>query len=270
MRKKKVEGHNFEIRKNLLEYDDVMNQQRQTVYEMRRKVLEGKDIKDTFYDALDYVVGDVIDTLVPAKVRREDFETASLDERSLSLFGWHPNYDEIKKDEFNSDGIGNYLYDRAVKTYKERESEYNPEVFNHVAKLLSLSTLDGLWKDHLLAMDHLREGIGLRGYGQKNPLLEYKREGLGIFQMMLAKFYADLVEKIYRVRITTEDSASLTAGDDQQPMSMGRGSLPGVGRERAEAHAQQEGTIVRKGEKVGRNDPCPCGSGKKYKKCHGK
>jgi preprotein translocase subunit SecA len=267
---KKVEGHNFEIRKNLLEYDDVMNQQRQTVYQMRRTILESEDIKEILYDSIDYMVADTVDTLVPAKIERDGFDTSSLDERSLGLFGWCPNYGEFNGQELNRDVIGRYLYDRAVKTYGEREGEYGVELLNHVGKVLALSTLDGLWKDHLLAMDHLREGIGLRGYGQRDPLMEYKREGLAIFQAMLGRFHADLVEKAYHVQITQKEEAALAQPEAEQPMALGRGGMPGMpAAERPEAHAAQAGTVTRQVAKVGRNDPCPCGSGKKYKKCHG-
>ncbi len=269
---KKVEGHNFGIRKNLLEYDDVMNQQRQTVYQMRRKILESEDFTDSAYDSIDYAVADTVDALVPDKVQPDDYDTSSLDEKCLSLFGWCPEYNRLDRDDWSPDGIGKYLYDRALETYNQKVEQYTPEIMNHVGKVLALSTLDSLWKDHLLAMDHLREGIGLRGYGQKDPLLEYKREGLGIFQMMLSRFHAELVEKIFHVQITSEAGASIEAGDESPAMSMGRGSLPGLpeGGQRPEAEPQTKGTVVREGEKVGRNEPCPCGSGKKYKKCHGK
>jgi preprotein translocase subunit SecA len=267
---KKVEGHNFEIRKNLLEYDDVMNQQRKTVYGLRRRILEGNEVRDVFDDAVDHTVTDLVDTLLPDKFDK-DFDCASLDERCLSLFGWRPDYSEFGEDDWNSETIGTSLYKRGVMAYDERAQEHGEEIMGHVAKVLMLSTLDSLWKDNLLMMDHLREGIGLRGYGQKDPLLEYKREGLGIFQEMLGRFYADLVQKINHVKISSEMEQSMMEQGDAVPMQLGRGDIPGATPERAQAHAPvAPGTVTHQTKKLGRNEPCHCGSGKKFKKCHGK
>ena len=267
---KKVEGHNFEIRKNLLDYDNVMNQQRATVYQIRREVLEGKNINDHLIDSVDAVVTETIDTCLPEKIEREDFDSASFDERCLSLFGWCPDLNQLSQEQWNPEGIGQYLYSEAVKHFETREQEIGPEIFQQVARVLMLSTMDSLWKDHLLAMDHLREGIGLRGYGQKDPLLEYKREGLQYFQVMMGRFHTDVTEKIYHVQIQQEESARMEMPQEKQRMTMGKGALPGAPGQRAEATPPTGGgTVVRTEKKVGRNEPCPCDSGKKYKKCHG-
>ena len=267
---KRVEGHNFEIRKNLLEYDDVMNQQRQTVYELRRQLLMGEQFENVVLDAIDMAVTGIADQSLPEKIEPDDFDSASLDERCLELFGWTPNYARFDADAWTPDGIGAYIYNHATKTYDQRRQDYDEGVFDQVGKVLALSTLDNLWKDHLLAMDHLRDGIGLRGYGQRDPLMEYKREGLGMFQMMMARFNQDLVSRIFHVKIEGQFDGLLQKQENSEGVSMGRGSLPGPdGGQRAEAKAETQGTVVRATEKVGRNDPCPCGSGKKYKKCHG-
>ena len=279
---KRVEGHNFEIRKNLLEYDDVMNQQRQTVYSLRHKILQGGDLKDTVYDAIDHVVTNMVDTLLPEKIDHRDFDSSSLDEKCMAVFGWQPEYENLSEQEWTRDGLGEHIYGRAVKFIEGREEELGKEVMEQVSRVLILSTIDSQWKDQLLSMDHLREGIGLRGYGQRDPLMEYKREGLALFQGMMQRFYTDTLEKISHVQIAPESEVAMDMEAPQQAVMMRRGSLPmaanagpaaaqALSEERSEAHAEiKTGTVMRDAMKVGRNDPCPCGSGKKYKKCHGK
>jgi preprotein translocase subunit SecA len=272
---KKVEGHNYLIRKNLLEYDDVMNQQRSTVYERRREILLKDDLKDMVLDMIDQSVTGIIEELVPDRID-DEYEPKHLEEKVKSRFNMPFNFSDIPQEKRNPDGIGEYLYESVVKYYEEREEANTPEIMRQVEKIILLQTLDALWKDHLLQMDHLKEGIGLRGYGQKDPLLEYKREGFGLFRDMMDRFAVDVVEKAFRVQVTAEESVKKAEAVGQTAQTPTMVSHKEVSAFEANAPKEARGdrgakvqTVKREGQKVGRNDPCPCGSGKKYKKCHG-
>jgi preprotein translocase subunit SecA len=285
---KRVEGHNFDIRKNLLEYDDVMNQQRRTIYKLRRKVLAaGAGIPLVEYDE---------DRKTKVKTRSErqvswaDFREMVLDSVEDTIVATTDAYcptnnpntwdiDALKravKDIFNVEmgfnasgtveELQEQIYRVVEKIYTEREEEFG-EDFHRFSQVRYLATIDQLWKDHLLAMDHLRQGIGLRGYGQKDPKQEYKKEGYEGFIQMLAAIKQGFVSQLMRVqRSSSEDTARLQRVMRQRQRNIveGRGTAEG----KAEAPAQRQ-AAVRQGPKVGRNDPCPCGSGKKYKKCCG-
>jgi preprotein translocase subunit SecA len=173
-------------------------------------------------------------------------------------------------DQLSQDSVREALVKRTVEVYEQREREFGPEVVRHLERVITLQSIDAHWKDHLLAMDHLKEGIGLRGYGQRNPLQEYQREGFDMFAEMLARFEADVVDKLYSVQIATEEDVERMEerrrrAAQQKQMVMAHASTQADGDE-----AQPQPTVKRTADKVGRNDPCPCGSGKKYKKCHGR
>jgi len=272
---KKVEGHNFLIRKNLLEYDDVMNQQRASIYKQRREILAGKDTKDTVLDMIDQVVTKITEEELSERID-ESFDCKPLEERIRGMFNMQFNFTDISRDLMTRDGIGQYLYDHIVAYYDERETINTPTIMRQIEKIILLQTLDALWKDHLLQMDHLKEGIGLRGYGQKDPLLEYKKEGYILFRNMLDQFTTDVVQKVFRVQVTTEESVAraAAAGRGRQPMQISHREVTAFAKD---APAESQGdfgaptkTVQYTGPKVGRNDSCPCGSGKKYKKCCGK
>jgi preprotein translocase subunit SecA len=272
---KKVEGHNFLIRKNLLEYDDVMNQQRASIYRKRRDILAGKDTKDSVLDMIDQVVTQITEEELSERID-ESFDCKPLEERIRSMFNTQFNFTDIPRELITQDGIGQHLYDRIVAYYDEREAVNTPAIMRQVEKIILLQTLDALWKDHLLQMDHLKEGIGLRGYGQKDPLLEYKKEGYILFRNVLDQFTTDVVQKVFRVQVTTEESVARAAasGRARQPMQISHREVTAFAKD---APAESRGdfgaptkTVQYTGPKVGRNDPCPCGSGKKYKKCCGK
>ena len=271
---RKVEGHNFQIRKNLLEYDDVMNQQRTTVYGRRREILTHENNKDMVLDMIDQVVTEVVDESVPREIK-EDFNPSLLEERAQARFNMPFSFTDVPAEVKTQEEIGKFLYDRVVAYYEERERENAPEIMRRIETILLLQTLDALWKDHLLSMDHLKEGIGLRGYGQRDPLLEYKKEGFGLFRNMMNRFVSDVTEKLFRVRVTTEESVSRAAeaGGPMQPTAVSHEEVTAfAARAPAEArgdYGRRPGTVRRQVPKVGRNDPCPCGSGKKYKKCCG-
>ena len=292
---KKVEDHNFSIRKHVLEYDDVMNQQRTTVYGLRRELLSSDDCKEKVLDLTDQVVSSIADEFVPEKVDLDSFEHKSFEEKVKSRFGFEFSVKNLPPESLTCDGVGGILYDTAIKRYGEKETLYGAPIMRHIEKFIILSTLDALWKDHLLQMDHLREGIGLRGYAQKDPLVEYKKEGYAMFEAMMYQFASDVVEKVYRVQIKQEQPvANLEmAARRRQPVTEGHANTSAFASRAAASGAsealQAEGvmasanrpdmaheTVKHAAPKPGRNDPCPCGAVKedrtpvKYKHCHGK
>ncbi|MFH1874962.1 MAG: preprotein translocase subunit SecA [Pseudomonadota bacterium] len=271
---KKVEGHNFLIRKNLLEYDDVMNQQRATVYGRRRNILAGKDSKDMVMDMIDQVVTGIAEADLPDKLDQE-FDPKSVEERFREFFNLPLAFQEVASQFKTSEEIGQHLYDSVIAHYNERERANSSEIMRQVEKIILLQTLDALWKDHLLQMDHLKEGIGLRGYGQKDPLLEYKKEGFMLFRNMMNQFADDVVKKVFRVEVASEEDLSQAESRTKQhsPVQVSHQEITAFAKQ-APLESRGDGDAkvqtVHTGPKVGRNDSCPCGSGKKYKKCCGK
>jgi preprotein translocase subunit SecA len=259
---KKVEGHNFDIRKHLLEYDDVMNVQRKTVYEQRREILGTDDLSDWIDGMLTETIEEIVTAHLDSGSHREDWDVEGLKERLFNLFGTR----------FSTEAFGNieeaedYLLEMTRAIYRHKEEEFGPDTFRKLEKIIFLQILDGQWKDHLYSMDQLREGIGLRGYGQRDPLSEYKIEGFSMFEAMIARVSEDTIRTLALVQVAEDDSLPERK---QQRFSMGRGTMSGQseGDQQAPQAAQQ--TVKRDTPKVGRNQPCPCGSGKKYKKCCG-
>jgi len=273
---KKVEGHNFLIRKNLLEFDDVMNQQRTAVYSKRRQILSGTDLKDMIIDMIDEVVTGLVENELPENVDPL-FDLKPFEETIYNYFNMPINLTPLIKEKTASDEIGQFVYDKAIEYYKERELANTPELMRQVEKIILLQTLDSLWKDHLLQMDHLKEGMGLRGYGQKDPLLEYKREGYMLFRNMMEQFAKDVIQKVFRVQITAQESISKAAeagSTTMQPLLVSHREISAFSNNAPEESRGDAGRVVKtiryQGVKIGRNEPCPCGSGKKYKKCCGK
>ncbi len=260
---KKVEAHHFEIRKQLLDYDDVMNKQRTVVYERRRMILGGENLsEDIKADAEDLLDG-LLDVYCPKDSYQEEWDLKGLADACYAQFSI-----DLKDGTIDTKGIGfealrGELVRKIHAAYEAKEKELGPDLLRYLEKMVMLRTIDTLWKDHLLAMDSLREGIGLRGYGQKDPLIEYKREGFDMFAAMMDRCKQDVLEHLFRVQVVQ---------GEQPPAAMERPRRPPAltlnrGEQAAEGNADK--TIRRSGDKVGRNDPCPCGSGKKYKKCHG-
>ncbi|MBN1959852.1 MAG: preprotein translocase subunit SecA [Deltaproteobacteria bacterium] len=279
---KRVEGQNFDIRKHLLEYDDVMNEQRQTIYKLRRRVL-GADIDQTAEMVLDLVEDSIIamvERITGEKKHPEDWDTKSLEEMVREQFGVEVDLSQLQ--DLTTEELENRIYDVVVAMLKEHEERYSREAFYHVARIIYLQTIDSLWKDHLREMDQLRDGVSLRGYAQKDPKQEYKKEGFNLFAAMHGAITGDVLTKISRIVITqeTEDDYDkrLEAQREKQRrlmqlgQSAARSTATGGGKRaamagRMGAPAKQE-TVRRATPKVGPNEPCPCGSGKKYKKCH--
>jgi len=260
---KKVEAHNFEIRKQLLEYDDVMNKQREVIYQHRHAVLSGKNIQEDVQDMMKEVVTSFIDTYCPADQYPEEWDYSGLVEALQGQFavdilhGREQTLDQLK--ELGRDALLEEVCGQIVRAYESKERELGPELMRYLEKLMLLQVIDHHWKDHLLGMDHLRDGIGLRGYGQKDPLIEYKREGFDMFSSMMDRIKSDVLERLFRVQAVKGEQQPPTSIPAPPPrMILNRGEEPVA-----------PSTVQRQADKVGRNDPCPCGSGKKYKKCHG-
>jgi preprotein translocase subunit SecA len=255
---KKVEGHNYDIRKHLLEYDDVLNKQREVVYELRKLILKGENTKALISDIVREQVESICNAFASTKTSTE-WDTTALIESLLGLFDKNLNFteDSLRMSD-GRESLVNEICKRSQALYDEREKAMGPEVVRQLEQMVYLGSIDQLWKDHLLNMDHLKEGVGLRGYGQKDPLVEYKKEGFSLFKMMDEQVKMDVITKLYRVQVTREEEVQ-ELQPKAQPMQFFHGS-----EEESELRP-----ATRDEEKVGRNDPCPCGSGKKYKKCHG-
>ncbi len=263
---KKVEAHNFDIRKHLLEYDDVMNQQRQTIYEYRKQILAEEGLHEMIKEFVEEVVEDMVEGAVEEKTSPDEWNLKGLCEHLFSQFGVKIEPAELE-DVRDREELKERLAERLWKHYEEKRARIGEDVMGHVEKIIMLHTLDTLWKDHLLTMDHLKGGIGLRGYGQKNPLNEYKKEGYQLFTEMIQRLKADVTGRLFKVEVQEESAVSeLEERAERQNITLSRGPEP----QAAEGEAAKPQPVRRTSKKVGRNDPCPCGSGKKYKKCCGR
>jgi preprotein translocase subunit SecA len=261
---KKVEAHNFDIRKHLLEYDDVMNKQREVIYARRREVLASESLKDDVLETAEDLADGIVATQLAKDESPRDWDWKALDDALFRQFTVRLNLSEDERDGLDTAGVQRLVAERVQTLYAEKEETFTPPVLRHLEKVVMLQAIDTMWKDHLLAMDHLKEGIGLRGYGQKNPLQEYQKEGFDMFQDLMDRLDADIVEKLYTVQLARQEDVERLEQKQQQrqaKVTMTHGS------EQAAAASQE--TVKRDQPKVGRNDPCVCGSGKKYKKCCG-
>jgi len=263
---RKVEGHNFDIRKHLLEYDDVMNKQREVIYQQRREALDSKDIKPVIEDLLAEEMDSIAAEFVEQKILSEDWDWQGINEVLQGIIGVAPEWDETDKQDLDHDRFVDKLKQIARRAYEEQEERIGVEGMRYLERVIFLQMVDTYWKEHLLNMDHLKEGIGLRGYGQKNPLNEYKREGFEMFAIMIETVKQKTLSTLFKIKIASEEEVDREALEkrkrQQSEMRLSRGG-------EGSGEAQQQ-PMKREGEKIGRNAPCPCGSGKKYKKCHGR
>ncbi|MGU5661249.1 preprotein translocase subunit SecA [Aeromonas sanarellii] len=272
---RKVEGRNFDIRKNLLEFDDVANDQRKVVYEQRNELLDTNDISETIHVIRDDVYGAIIDEYIPPQSLEEMWDVPGLEARLKSDFAldlplqqWLADDDKLYEEKLRE-----RILDEATKLYAHKEELVGKEVLRNFEKAVMLQTLDGLWKEHLAAMDHLRQGIHLRGYAQKNPKQEYKRESFDLFTQMLETLKRDVVSILSRVQVQERDVEAMEEQQRQQaeaaPRTYTHATAENQLADEDTGGGEGHTTFVRDEQKIGRNDPCPCGSGKKYKHCHG-
>ena len=263
---RKVEGHNFDIRKHLLEYDDVMNTQREIIYQQRRDVLAGKDVSQVINDMMEDLVDSMVEEFHQDKLDSNEWDWPEFKVRMGEVFHNAPDWPEEELTGLKLDTFRAKTLDFVKEAYQRQEEINSPETQRQIEKLILLQIVDSHWKDHLLSMDHLKEGIGLRGYGQKNPLNEYKREGFSLFKNMVETVKAQTVSSLMRVRVVREEDVERMEEERRrrQEQEMMRMNKVAPGEEQ-----QPPKPIRREGEKTGRNALCPCGSGKKYKRCCG-
>ena len=269
---KKVEAHNFDIRKHLLEYDDVMNRQREVLYTLRREIINTDNAKELLLDMADEVVDDTLAEIAQEKIYPEEWDIEALNELLERQFTVHikksgdhelilQGNTKLELENCNREILHDTIMETVIQAYEAKEEGIETDFMRHIEKVIMLQVLDGLWKDHLLGMDHLKEGIGLRGYAQKNPLTEYKKEGFDLFGAMMARIKEETTEYLFKIQINQEIEMPDERGSKPPQVVEHRGD--------SEVSAKPV-TVRREEEKVGRNEPCPCGSGKKYKKCHGR
>jgi preprotein translocase SecA subunit len=261
---KKVEAHNFDIRKHLLEYDDVMNKQREVIYNQRREVLKGEDLKEDVVEMAQGLADEIVARYGDKELHPSDWDLPGLREGLNHQFNLRSDFKAEELENTTVDGLTEVAVQKIIGAYEEKEKRFGAPMLRQLEKIIMLQTIDSLWKDHLLGMDHLKEGIGLRGYGQKNPLQEYQKEGFEMFEEMIHRIQEDVVQKLFTVEIARETVAQEIEMQQVRPqrMVLSHGSENVVAPRAPQAR--------RHGEKIGRNNPCPCGSGKKYKRCCGK
>jgi len=272
---RKVEQHNYNMRKTLLEYDDVANDQRTVVYEQRDELMETDDVSGIVDAVREDVVNALISQYVPPGSLDEQWDIAGLEDALVNEYGHEMPVSQWldEDDELHEETLRARILDTMVTAYRQKEQDAGVEVVRHFEKAVMLQLLDGAWKEHLAAMDYLRQGIGLRGYGQKDPKQEYKKEGFAMFSDMLERIKHEIISVLSKVQVRTES--------DVEAVEQQRRSQSQVKYQHANANSMSEGEaseavdkehtpFQREGRKVGRNEPCPCGSGKKFKQCHGK
>jgi preprotein translocase subunit SecA len=266
---RKVEGHNFDIRKHLLEYDDVMNKQREVIYGQRREVLEGENVLPIINDMLSDLVEEVATEFAASKKPVEEWDWEGLEERVGQWFNLQLDWSEEERQELDHDAFAQKLQETVQQGYARQEERNGVEQMRQLERIVLLQMVDNLWKEHLLHMDHLKEGIGLRGYGQKNPLNEYKREGYNLFLSMVEAVKQHTIGNLMRIQIVQEDEVARMEEERRQQrereLEQAKQTSGGGG---VEVERKQE-PVHRAEDKIGRNALCPCGSGKKYKKCCG-
>ena len=255
---RKVEAHNFEIRKQLLKYDDVMNQQREVIYKQRREALSGESLKPAIDEMIRELSERIAESFADEKVLPEEWDWNGLKETAYLQFGFNLKLDRDTMDGLTREGLAELIFESATKIYEERETVFGSSELRQLEQMIVLQVVDNLWKEHLLAMDHLKEGIGLRGYAQQDPLVVYKREGFAMFKEMVGRIKEETVRFLFRVQIAKPEEIAAKEKAEQDKLVFSHGGEGG------------KKPMRRSKEKVGRNKPCPCGSGRKYKKCCGK
>jgi preprotein translocase subunit SecA len=247
---KRVETHNFDIRKHLLEYDDVMNKQRSEIYSFRKEILKGENLTDRIMDMLEDVIDELLSIYCPEEKHVDDWDMKGLRDALYGVFSLAPDISPM-----NLDALREALLSVMKGAYQAKETDIGSEAMRYLEKVVMLQVIDTQWKDHLLGMDHLKEGIGLRGYGQKDPLVEYKKEAFDVFADMTSRLSTEIVSRLFKIQVQKQE-AVIKEPARQMKLNYNRG-------------ADSSAHTARHGRKIGRNDPCPCGSGKKYKKCCG-
>ena len=259
---KKVEGRNFSIRKNVLKYDDVMNAQREIIYKQRRQVLDGENIHDNIINMIETVADSIVGMFIEGEEQQLNVE--SLNTEIINIFGIDM-LEYIKENKNNTENIIEELKKKSMEIYGQKEKEIGSEQMRELERVVMLKVVDEKWMDHIDSMDELKNGIGLRAYGQKDPVVQYRLEGFDMFDEMISDIKVDVTKILMHIREQGEtkrqETVKITGAALEAIHSVDGGSKIGTDVDR---------TVKNEGPKVGRNDPCPCGSGKKYKNCCGK
>ncbi|RUA01498.1 MAG: preprotein translocase subunit SecA, partial [Deltaproteobacteria bacterium] len=259
---RKVEGQNFEIRKQVLEYDDVMNQQREVIYKRRREILTGKSLEEDITDIIAERIELLADGIVEDKVPPEEWDYDALDKAVFKQFNYHFRVpDDEPLENLDRDSLIELLDEATMAAYRKKEAEIGETDFRNLERYVLLQNIDTMWKDHLLSMDHLKEGIGLRGYAQQDPLLIYKKEGYEMFSEMMDRVAEETLGILFRIELAAPQEIEQIQQKKEQDLVFSGGG---------DAEPPKRKPVKRKEKKVGRNAPCPCGSGKKFKKCCGR
>ncbi len=297
---KSVEAQNFDARKHLLEYDDVMNKQRETIYAIRRSALEGKDQRDYVLGIAEDVVRELVETFCPREQHPDQWNTTQFLAESNAQFGIDMKAAGADPATLSHDQLADAAAAAVTKRYEEKEKQFGADLMRWLERRIILDVVDSQWKDHLLSLDHLKEGIGLRGYAQKDPIVEFKKEAFTLFEDMMARIDNETIRYLFHIQMQQGEQPPGARQPQTEPprtppqsaaaavaSAAARASepqhLPSVAREIERRQQRQQKDLqyqtgpaqaeapkpVKVGAKVGRNDPCPCGSGKKYKKCHG-
>jgi preprotein translocase subunit SecA len=269
---KSVEGRNFETRKHLLEYDDVMNKQRETIYGLRRQLMEEPDQREYLLGETGVardLLGDLTKQYLDPNASPDDWDIENYKVQIHTIYALDPDVEGVDFQNSSSEEIDEFIWEKLKARYADKEKQIGAEAMRTYERIIMLNIIDAQWKDHLLALDHLKQGIGLVGYGQKDPLVEYKKESFDLFQAMLDRIDTTTIRSLFNLQVVSEQQPD----ELQRRRAARRSSLNFTGPNQGAAAAGEEAgkvkTVVRDQPKVGRNDPCPCGSGKKYKKCHG-
>jgi preprotein translocase subunit SecA len=260
---KKVEAHNFDIRKHLIDYDDVMNKQREVIYTQRREILAGTEIRRSFLEMMDETVSDVVTAYAIDKVPAGQWDWEGIAETLHKTFAIDIDLPDQTVARLTPDNFGKLLKEQVSSQFNEKLEQFGEEIMDHLIKVVMLQTIDQQWKDHLLSIDHLKEGIGLRGYGQKDPKQEYKKEAFNLFMAMIVRIRAEVVEKIFWVQLSREDDLESEVERLEEEQQNRKQKL------NFNFSEDEPAKPMKSTKSAGRNDPCPCGSGKKYKKCCG-
>jgi preprotein translocase subunit SecA len=274
---KSVEGRNFEARKHLLEYDDVMNKQRETIYGLRRQLMEEPDQREYLmgdppsagvaYDLL----SDITKQYLNPEVSPDDWEVENYKIQIKSIYDFDADTEGVDIPTMTSQEVTDTIWEKLKVKYARKEEQIGMEAMRTYERIIMLNIIDAQWKDHLLSLDHLKQGIGLVGYGQKDPLVEYKKQSFDLFQEMLDRIDTTTIRSLFNLQIVSEEppEAAMRARRPPRRPPQLNYTGPNQGAAPAGEEAGKIKTVVRDQPKVGRNEQCPCGSGKKYKKCHG-
>ena len=255
----KVEGHNFEIRKQLLEYDDVMNQQREVIYRQRREALQGQDIKESIEEMIWEKAEEIAAAVVNENIPPDEWDLKPMTDAVFKQFNFRMTIKDDTLDTLNHESLTHLIFDTVIALYNQKEAAIGEKDIRQLERIVMLQTVDTLWKDHLLSMDHLKEGIGLRGYAQQNPLIVYKKEGFEMFQEMISRVKEETLAVLFRIQISEPEVIEDFSKPKEQNFVLSHGG-----------EAPKKQPQKRSDKKIGRNAPCPCGSGKKHKKCCGR